>query len=262
MRVECGQCVVRAYVLKMCFLLRNELLECLTLLILLRLVNVPAPPLVRHLNSVSLECLDSLHEIFGGCGCDDDALRFIQDTLFQSHEHELVSALHALGPLRDSWKRFVRNHGVLPTKVQAAIICLGRRFGRLGFYSDIDALAVTSFHLSCIADSFSSLLSDLNALHENFAMNLEDVNCYLPIRKWGAKVLQPQAGVEVEMTLPEVSQPEFDLILTYWHFFEVATRTSCAYLFFFEQFGDIFFGRSHADMFSCLNFVFLELQDT
>lgn len=47
--------------------------------ILRGMANVSVPLLVRHLKSLSVERLDSLHEIFGGCGCDDATLRFIQD---------------------------------------------------------------------------------------------------------------------------------------------------------------------------------------
>ena len=64
---------------------------------------------------------------------------------------------------------------------------------------------MASFHVSCIGDAFSSLLSDLNALHENFAMNLEDVNRCLPVRKWGAKVQVlwfTQTAAEVGKLLP------------------------------------------------------------
>ncbi len=58
---------------------------------------------------------------------------------------------------------------------------------------------------------------------ENNAMSYQDVNVMHPVmpRKWRANVLQPEAGVEVEMNLPKVSQDEFDLILMYWHLYEV-----------------------------------------
>ena len=106
---------------------------------------------------------------------------------------------------------------LLATRIFTTVEVLTFSAGCIGVgCGGITYVDVTSFPISCTVDALSSLLSDLNALHENFAMSKEDVNRCLPVRKWGEKVLQPEAGVEVEMTFPNVSQQAFDLLLTYW----------------------------------------------
>ena len=178
----------------MCFFLRNELLECLACLILLRLANVSVPPLVGHVKSLSVDCLDSLHEILCGCGCDDVVLRMTQETLLKSHQLETLFI--ALGPLRDAWRRYQRKQVLLSQRILAAATCLSRRTWRLGFYSDVHERGLLWFHASCDHDFWSRMSTAVTALHENWSMSQEDFNVWQPVtvRKWRANVLQPEAG--------------------------------------------------------------------
>ena len=34
---------------------------------------------------------------------------------------------------------------------------------------------------------------------------------------WGTGVLRPQAGVEIDMPLPDIGQTEFDVVLMFWN---------------------------------------------
>eukprot|EP00435_Cladocopium_sp_Y103_P033018 s93_g8.t1 len=107
----------------------------------------------------------------------------------------------------------MRKNGVLSQTLLAAAFCLQRRSLRVGFYSDIRAHSLMSFHQSCEADVISLMNSTFNALRENLSMSQEDINQSQPSRqlslagrKWAAAMLKPKDGVEVEMDLPDVGQ--------------------------------------------------------
>ena len=76
--------------------------------------------------------------------------------------------------------------------------------------------------------------SSATILGENHGMSYQHDDVIHPVmfRKWRVNVLQPEAGVEVEMKLPKVSQDEFDLILMYWHLYEVDTTLKLFHILF------------------------------
>lgn len=222
--------------LKMCHCFRNELLECFALLLLLRLAKVSAPPVVGDVKWLSVESLDNLHEVFSGCGCDDNGLRLVQDILFQTHR--LDQALLGLPSLRDSWARIVRSQRTQAMLWKDMTKLLTLRAGRLGSYADRHAGSLVSFHRSCLQDVWSSMISSFNCLQEKHMMCQEDFDVAADTptsgtlmcspqaalaRRWRASALHPQGGVEVEMDLPGVSQGEWDLLITYWNFFVIVT---------------------------------------
>ena len=159
---------------KMCFVFREEVLECLTLVLALRQANVSLPPIIGHVKSLCFDTLTELHEIFGGCDCCDAALRMTQEILFASHM--LTSLLQGLGPLRDAWKRLLRKHFVLPAACQKIADKLTRRALRKGFHSDIRSMSLQSFDEGWDLDGESWMMSQVIALHENFWMGQEDIN--------------------------------------------------------------------------------------
>ena len=159
----CKRRVRKVSMFKMCFLLREELLDILTLVIVLRQANVSLPPVIGHVKSLCF--LTELHEIFAGCDCCDPGLRMTQEILFTSHM--LTSLLQGLGPLRDAWKRYLRKHFVLPTSYQNIADNLTRRALRKGFHSDIRSMSFKSFHEAWDPDEESWMMSQVIALHEN-----------------------------------------------------------------------------------------------
>ena len=168
----CKRRVRKVSMFKMCFLLREELLDILTLVIVLRQANVSLPPVIGHVKSLCF--LTELHEIFAGCDCCDPGLRMTQEILFTSHM--LTSLLQGLGPLRDAWKRYLRKHFVLPASYQNIADNLTRRALRKGFHSDIRSMSFKSFHEAWDPDEESWMMSQVIALHENFWMGQEDIN--------------------------------------------------------------------------------------
>ena len=185
--------------LKMCFVYREEVLECLTLVLVLRQANVSLPPIIGHVKGLCFETLTELHEIFSGCDCGDAALRMTQEILFASHM--LASLLKGLGPLRDAWKRLLRKHFVLPAACQNIADKLTRRALRQGFHSDIRSICLKSFHEGWDPDEESWMMSQVIALHENFWMGQEDIN------RTGAIVRQEMTPQEEHICMIEDDMP-------------------------------------------------------
>ena len=50
--------------LKICFVFREEVLECLILILVLRQANVSLPLIIGHVKGLCFETLTELHEIF------------------------------------------------------------------------------------------------------------------------------------------------------------------------------------------------------
>lgn len=105
----------------------NSLVEALTLLLLLRLIEASIPPVVYPcVNTISAAALDELHQFFGGDSGNDPALLAVLQMLYQAHN--LSSLEGPLPLLRDPWQRVLRRFGPsLPLQVQAACTTLTAR---------------------------------------------------------------------------------------------------------------------------------------
>ena len=73
--------------LKMCFVFREEVLECLTLVLVLRQANVSLPPIIGHVKGLCFDTLTELHEFFSGCDCGDAALNDARDLVCFAHAY-------------------------------------------------------------------------------------------------------------------------------------------------------------------------------
>ena len=142
--------------------------ECLSLLILLRIVGASIPPLVPfQWVSQNISCLDELHEIFSSDASHDASLAVLRDILWEFHD---VSELcKTLVVLREAWVRYLRRCVTLPSHVLAAILTLTNRWHRRFLtYAQRHQQGVRHWYLTAF-DNYDNLQDEAaRRLHESF----------------------------------------------------------------------------------------------
>ena len=191
----------------------------LTLLLGLRAANVSLPPFLGSWCHYSVEYLDELHLLLCTESVGTDLLKRTNDFATLERGAKL---------LKEAWSRYLRRYTVPAQAVRCLLTKLARREeqSRLTYLDIRHRASCDCYDLSPHEWSVAQQ-EVVQCLHENYAMFLQDSDVAtasgVERRKWGRGVLQLQAGVEVDLPLPAISQDELELILTYWTHFEVVS---------------------------------------
>lgn len=176
------------------------------------------------------------------CGAlsGDPSHRLIAEVVLTQDASKYDNLFRSYRVLRDAWERWKARKQAVPEDLCRMLERLQRRESP----DKSDGIAAKVYHALDLMSAAHHVPAVQSSIRE---CSLEELGRYQPSvewmawlesrsmskpvpiapqhqKIWAAGVLRPQAGVEIDMPLPDIDQSDFDMVLMFWQMWQHVAR--------------------------------------